>query len=57
MSLDFRRVLRVTTKTAFSVRVPAAGLRPGSHRIGVSITSRVGDLEELRAAKRFRRCR
>lgn len=57
VTLDFRRVLRVTPQASFGVRIPARRLRPGRHRIGVSITSRVGNLEELRGAKRFRRCR
>jgi len=57
VTLDVRRVLRVTPQVSFGVRIPARRLRPGRHRIGVSVTSRVGNLEELRGAKRFRRCR
>jgi hypothetical protein len=57
VTLDFKRVLAASPKTAFSVRVPAARLRPGQHRIGASVTGRAGGLDEQRAVKRFRRCR
>jgi hypothetical protein len=55
VTLD-RRAIRTTPQASFGVRIRASRLQSGLHRIGVSITSRVGNVEEMRATKRFRRC-
>jgi hypothetical protein len=55
VTLD-RREIRTTPQASFGVRIRASRLRPGLHRIGVSTTGSVGNVEELRGTKRFRRC-